>query len=66
MKLILTEGQELAVVFTQKDIANAQEYLVYLLDTGRISMETYNKCMTHLKYGELPSNVIPFPNPVSH
>ena len=66
MKIILTEGQELAVVFTQKDTDVAQEYLVYLLDTGAISMETYNKCMTHLKYGELPSNVVPFPNPQLH
>ena len=66
MKIILSKDGTMAVVYTDKDIQVAQEYLVYLLDTGAISMETYNKCMTHLKYGELPSNVVPFPNPQLH
>ena len=61
MRIILSKDGTLAVVYTDKDLQTAQEYLVYLLDSGAISMETYNKCMTHLKYGELPDNVVPFP-----
>lgn len=66
MKIILSKDDTLAVVFTKDDIVVAQEYLVYLLDTGAITMDTYHKCMAHLKYGDLPSNVIPFPEPTVH